>query len=256
MSESQDNRRHPESTFQAQYPYNQATITRGGHEMHVNDTPDNESLRIAHTKGTYVEIESTGRWVQVVAEKAYQYIKSGLALTVDSHMDVKVGGTYTFNCDASSIEAVALDKTTGVGGNLVDGVSGVREVHTEGDKLETVNADSVLGVKGDRHEAIQGDQVTNIAGVKTDILESDWSVTSGASVEMTVDGKFRVKCNEFIVDAASIKMTTSGGDVTITSGGAITINGTAQIKVNGSSSINIAASGVTYINGAQIRLND
>lgn len=256
MSESTDNRRHPESTFQAQYPYNQATITRSGHEIHLNDTPGNESIRIAHTKGTYIEVESTGRWVQVIAEKAYQYIKSAMALTVDSHMDVKVGGTYTFNCDQSAFEAVATDKTVGVGGNLIDGVSGTREVHTEGDKLETVNGDSVSGIKGDLHQAIQGAAVTNISGIKSDILQSDWSVTSGASVEMTVDGKFRVKCNEFIVDAASITMTTAGGDITITSGGKITVNGAAEINVNGSSSIDITATGVTYINGAQIRLND
>ena len=225
MSESQDNRRHPESQFEALYPYNQATITRSGHEIHINDTPGNESLRIAHTKGTYVEIGSSGRWTQVVAEKAYQYIKAGLALSVDSHMDVKVGGTYAFNCDASSVEMVASDKTLAVGGNLIDGVTGVREMHTEGDLVETINGDAVTGIKGDQHHAVQGDSVTNISGVKSDILASDWSVTSGASVEMTVDGKFRVKCEEFIVDATSITMTTVGGDVTITSGGKITVNG-------------------------------
>lgn len=249
MSQSQDNRRHPESTFQAIYPYNQATITRSGHEIHLNDTPGNESIRIAHTKGTYVEVESTGRWVQVVAEKAYQYIKSAMALTVDSHMDVKVGGTYTFNCNQSAFEAVATDKTVGVGGNLIDGVSGVREVHTEGDKLETVNGDSVVGIKGDQHQAIQGDVVTNITGVKSDILASDWSVTSDAAVEMVVADQFRIKCDDFIVDAASNIQMKAGGTVLVDAVGEIIINSAAG-------PIRITAGGIVYVNGAQIRLND
>ena len=56
-----NNRRHPESTFEATYPYNQSTITRSGHEIHINDTPEKESLRVAHTKGSYVEIDKDGR---------------------------------------------------------------------------------------------------------------------------------------------------------------------------------------------------
>jgi hypothetical protein len=253
---SDPNQRHPNSTFQATYPYNQATVTRSGHELHFNDTPGNESIRLAHTTGTYIEIESSGRMVQTITEKLYSYIKSTSTQTIDSHYDLKIGGTSTLNIDQSSFEAVSQDKTTAVGGNLVDGVGGVRELHTESDKYESVNGDSVFGVKGSRHEAVEGDNVTSITGVKQDTLQSDWSVTSAASIEMNAEGKFRVKCDQFIVDAREITMTTVGGDVTITSGGKITINGAAEIEVNGDSTIRIAASGVTYINGSQVRLND
>lgn len=249
-------KRHPDSTFEAEYPYNQATISRSGHEFHINDTPGKESLRAAHTSGTYVEIESSGRWVQTIVEKMFSYVKGTFTKTVDSHVDIKIGGTYTLNCDKSSYEAVALDKVSGVGGNLQDGVGGERDIHTEKDKYENVNGSSALYVRGDVSQAIEGAVATTIAGVRAETLNDNWSVTSGASIEMTVDGKFRVKCDQFIVDAREITMTTEGGDVSITSGGKVTINGAAEIEVNGDSSIRVNASGVTYINGSQVRLND
>lgn len=253
---SDPNQRHPNSTFQASYPYNQATVTRSGHELHFNDTPEHESIRLAHTKGTYVEMESTGRLVQTIAEKFYNYIKGTSTQTIDSHYDLKIGGTNTLNIVESSFEAVGKDKTIAVGVNLVDGVGGVRELHTESDKYESVNGDSVLGIKGSRHEAVEGDVVTGITGIKQDTLQSNWSVTSAASIEMNAEGVFRVKCDRFVVDAREITMTTVGGDVTVTSGGKITVNGAAEIVVNGDASIDITAAGVTSINGSQVRLND
>jgi hypothetical protein len=229
---SDSNQRHPNSTFQASYPYNQATITRSGHELHLNDTPGHESIRLAHTTGTYFEMESSGRLVQVITEKFYNYIKSTSTQTVDSHYDLKIGGTNTLNIDQSSIENVGKDKTLGVGGNLIDGVAGVRELHTEGDKYETVNGDAALGIRGNRFESVEGDTVNSLTGVKSDILQSDWSVASQSGIEFNADGTVRIKCDRFIVDAREIVMTTVGGDITIT------------------------ASGITYINGTQVRLND
>lgn len=226
-------KRHPDSTFEAEYPYNQATISRSGHEFHINDTPGKESLRAAHTSGTYVEIESTGRWVQTVVEKMFSYVKGTFTKTVDSHVDIKIGGTYTFNCDKSSYEAVALNKTSGVGGDLQDGVGGERNIHTEKDKYENVNGSSTSFVKGDVSEAIEGNIATTIGGVRTESIVGDWQVSSTASVEMVVDGKFRIKCDQFIVDAREIIMTASGGPVRITSDG-----------------------NNVYVDGVQIRLND
>jgi hypothetical protein len=228
---SDTNRRHPESTFATEYPYNQATITRSGHEFHINDAPGNESLKVAHTTGTYVEIEKSGRWVQTVVEKVYQYFKNTFALTVDSHADIKVGGTYNFNVDKSSYEAYGLDRTVGIGGDLIDGVGGVRQLHTEKDKLESINGSSTSAVKGDVNSNIDGSLVTVVNSTKADILGDDWSVT-GKNIEMTIDGDFRIKCKNFIVDAQTITMTTSAGDVRIT------------------------AAGIVYVNGQQIRLNE
>lgn len=251
MSES--NQRHPNSTFKATYPYNQSTITRSGHELQFNDTPENESIKLAHTKGTYVEMESSGRWNQVVTEKLYNYIKSTMTQTVDSHYDLKIGGTSTLNIDQSSFEAVGQDKTTGVGGNLVDGVSGVRELHTEGDRIETMNGDSVLGVKGDKHVAVQGDAVTSITGVKSDMLESDWFVAAASSIEMNAEGTIRFKCKNFIIDAQTITLRAASGQITI-SAQSLAASIATSTNISSGSDTTIQSSTVD-INGSPVKIN-
>lgn len=262
---SDSNQRHPDSTFRAEYPYNQATISRAGHEIHINDTPGSESLRVSHTKGTYVEIESTGRWVQTIVEKAYTYIKDAYALTVDSHMDTKVAGTHTLNVDQSAWEAIGQDKTVGVGGDLIDGVGGVRQVHTEKDKMESVNGSYTIAVKGDVNTYIEGDAITDFVGSRGDIIAGDWSVTCGSSIDTNSTNVIRFKCKNFIIEADSItfqaiagaitmsatqgiSMTASGGNITQTAAaGNIGLNAAGGITGNAQGS-----GGMTLVSGGAI----
>jgi hypothetical protein len=234
------NRRHPESTFSTEYPYNQATITRSGHEIHVNDAPGNESLRVAHTTGTYVEIEKSGRWVHTVVEKVYNYFKNTFTQTIDSHADIKVGGTYNFNVDKSYYENVRGKKYVGVGDDLLDEVGGARMVHTSNDKNEVINGAFQSRIKGDVGTDIGGSVVTNIAGTKAEMLNGDWLVT-GRNAEINMTGLFRVKCANMKIDASETVEIHAGSSVTITTAGG---------------PITVTAQGVVYINGTQIRLND
>lgn len=230
---SNENARHPNSTFSTDYPYNQATVTRSGHEFHINDAPGKESLKIAHTTGTYVEIESTGRWVQVITERCYNYVMKSLSETVDQHVDYKIGGNKTLNVDGYSYENVGQNKEIGIGGNLIDGVGGVRNVTTIKDKFEAVGENSIYMINGDYNTQVKGEKVTVIDKNKQDTLNKDWSVTSKGSVDMQVDGDFRVQCRNFIVNARdSVTITTATGPITITAAGIVYVNG-VQIRLNG-----------------------
>jgi hypothetical protein len=241
MSDSDgSNRRHPQSTFSTEYPYNQATITRSGHEIHINDAPGNESLRVAHTAGTYVEIEKSGRWVHTVVEKVYNYFKGTLTQTVDSHADIKIGGTYALNIDKSSYENVRGKKFTAVGDDMVDGVGGVREVHTERDKTESINGSCTTAIRGDMNTEIEGACSTDVKGTRTDVLNDDWFVT-GKNAEISMTGLFKVKCKTMEIDASDTVEIRAGSSITITTAGG---------------PITVTAQGVVYINGTQVRLND
>jgi hypothetical protein len=249
MSGTDDtNKRYPESTFYAEYPYNQATVTRSGHEFHVNDTPDHESLKISHTTGTYVEIEKTGRWKHTVVEKVYNYFKNTFTQTVDSHCDIKIGGTYTHNVDKSSFESVALDKTVGVQGNLIDIVGSVRQIHTENDRSESVNGTLSTAVRGDHFTQVDGSYVTNVAGAREDAITNSWLMMA-RDAEISTTNDFAIQCNNFEVRARQNVNIKAGSGVVIESGGPITITTAAG-------PITVTAQGIVYINGTQIRLND
>ncbi len=226
-----NNRRYPESTFEAEYPYNQATITRSGHEIHINDTPGKESLRIAHTKGSYAEIDREGRTVVTSVGKAYYYLCDGFSVTVDGHHDLKVSGVLNVNIDGSVNEQTAGNRYLAAGGDLVVGVGGTLVQTTVSDKYESVGGDETKEIIGSEYKNVSGDCVTQINGTKTDILNDDWTITSSGNIETLSDGSVRIRCKNFEIEAESITLKTRAGDVTVESSGIVKIDGT-QIRLN------------------------
>lgn len=226
-----NNRRHPESTFEADYPYNQSTITRSGHEIHINDTPDKESLRIAHTKGSYVEIDREGRTVVNSAGGGYYYFSNSFTTTVDGHYDVKVSGVQNVNVDGSVKEETTGNRYMAAGGDMVVGIGGALSTTVVNDKYESVGGDETTGITGAEYRSIGAESVTYVKGVKQEILNDDWSVTSKGNIEVLSDGSVRIRCKDFIVEAESILLKTRSGDIRIDATGIINGTGT-QIRLN------------------------
>jgi hypothetical protein len=270
MSDS-NNRRHPESTFEATYPYNQSTITRSGHEIHINDTPEKESLRVAHTKGSYVEIDKAGRTVVNSVGKAYYYMCDGFSTTVDGHYDLKVKGVMNVNVDGSVSEQTEGNRYMAAGGDYVLGVGGTSSETVVNDKYESIGADKTIAIKGSEYKSISGDSATSVTGVKAEVLNDDWSVNSGGNIEIISTGNIRFKCKNFEVEADSITFTTIAGDVTITSSGQV-ISSSAEltsvfanaielktfggnIDITSASQITSTSSGQTTIVGNPLNLN-
>jgi hypothetical protein len=106
----------PDSSYAARYPYNRAIVTRAGHIVEIDDTPDNERIHVRHSKGSYVEINKDGRII----------IKS-----VDD-----------------SFEIVGKDKTVYIEGNANLQVKGNLESIVEGDTIITGEGDIVLASEG------------------------------------------------------------------------------------------------------------
>ena len=236
MSETQDdpnNARYPESTFEAEYPYNQSTITRGGHEIHINDTPGKESLRIAHTIGTYAEIDRNGRTVVTSANGAYFYMKNGMTTTIDGHNDLKISGVQNINVDGSVNDETAGNRYVNTGKDLVVGVGGSLSQHTLNDKYESVGGNESSAVSGGEYRSIDGESVHIVGGVKSDTYNSDWAVTTGGNIEILTDGSMRIRCKNFIIEAESITLKTRAGDVVIDSSSQLLTTSSGQTKVVG-----------------------
>lgn len=239
MSDDPDNRRHPESTFEAKYPYNQSTITRSGHEIHVNDTPGSESLRVAHTKGSYIEIDKNGRTVINSAGGAYYYFSKGFTTTVDGNYDLKVAGVQNVNVDGSVSEQTTGDRYLNAGGNMVIGAGGNFVNQVVNDKYESVGGFSTTNVTFNENKAIGFDSTAVIGGIKNEKIGQAYSVQAGGAIEMTTPGIIRFACGTFQVDAGAIVM--NAGTVTITTA---------------AGPVAITAAGIIFINGVQVRIND
>lgn len=240
---SDPNNRHPDSDFNAQYPYNQSTLTRSGHEIHINDSPGSESLKLAHRKGTYVEINQDGRWIQTVVEKGYNYYKDGLTETVDGHKDIKIAGNLNSNVDNSINDVVGGDRFITSGGTTTLSSGGARTDYIGDDMTEVVDGDKIASISGDHSFSVGGDQVSLVSGIKKDILGSSWQTTSGGDIEIINDnGVFKVNCNEFMI---------------ITPYGTITI-GPDGINITGAggAGVNFTATGPVAISGSIVNINE
>jgi hypothetical protein len=256
-----NNRRYPESTFEAEYPYNQSTITRSGHEIHINDTPDKESLRIAHTKGSYVEIDKDGRTVVNSVGKGYYYFCDGFTTTVDGHHDLKVRGVMNVNIDGSVSEQTGGNRYMAAGGDFVLGVNGTLSQTVVADKYEAIGGDETVGITGAEYKSVGSESVTYVTGVKTEILGNDWAVTSGGNIEILSDGSVRIKCKNFIIDAETITFNCPGGAFTVSAqslsaaieaSSNITSGGDVNVSSSGSTTIQ---SGTVDINGSPVKIN-
>lgn len=258
---SSPNEKHPDSTFNAEYPFNQATITRSGHEFHVNDTPGSESLRVAHTSGTYVEMGVGGRMDISVISDTYENVVGGKSEVIGGQKEVMIKGALKEDIYNSAMRVVKGNYQVGVDGNYSSTISGTHSTNVNGDHKLMVGhpptdvnnpvfmSHKITQVYGDDNNDISGDQVNLVGGTKVDSIMGDWAVTSSGSVEIINDvgsGLFHVKSKTITFEASSINFVTPFGTISIGSDG-INFNTTSPVNIN-ASTVNISATANVNIN--------
>lgn len=111
--------RLPNTSYNAQYPYNRVTVTEGGHEVHYDDTPGRRRIRVAHGGGSYMEMSENGRRVDVTVGNHHMYSKGGVTITTDGNVDTKSKGHMRLSVGAGCHIEVTGDATIGVGGDVI-----------------------------------------------------------------------------------------------------------------------------------------
>lgn len=186
MTIERNQNRLPNTTFAPEYPYNRVTVTEGGHETHVDDTPGNRRIRQSHASGTYSEVSEDGRKVEVVVGNHHQYNKAGYTLTIGENGDIKIQGHARISIGAGSHIEIAGDATIAVGGNLTamcmgDAKIGAKNAYVGATNNAEVNAGQKLSLKAGASVEISAPTVS-IAGT-TYLGQDNEGGTSGARVE-------------------------------------------------------------------------
>ena len=197
-----DNKRLPETSYKAEYPYNSVSVSRSGHEFHIDDTPGAERIRQAHKSGTYFEISSDGKKVELVVADEYHYIKGGLTLTIENNGDIKVAG------------------------NLRLVVQGDLHAEVHGDMNSVVYGDSTVATLGDSVQMIGGDSYTKVDGTMSAKVDGNLNVDAGRDAEITVggdvalvaEGDIDMEGSSIRIDAKEGELTLKGKDVSIVKG--------------------------------------
>jgi prepilin-type processing-associated H-X9-DG protein len=269
-SDDNFNARHPDSQFKTEYPYNNSTITRSGHEFHVNDAPGSESLKTAHTKGTYTEIGKYGDLNQVVVDKANYYYADGHTTTIDGHKDEKIGGAYNLNIGNN--DSTGSYNLTVSGGPLLLNTND--HLYLGGKITDIMSADNLeMGVggnfnsqiKGNKSDLIQGDYNEIIVGNKSSTSSGDISLSAqGISLKGTLDNidinsTFDVNVvgglRSHIGSDALITIITPAGAIIVKAGGVISITANGAINITSEGPINMTSASLINMTAPIIKIN-
>lgn len=207
------------------YPYNKVTVTESGHEIHYDDTPGKERIRVSHKSGTYTEIYSNGDRTDFVVGNEQKVNKSGITISVENNGDISIGGSSRFLVGGGSHIEVAGDAGIAVGGDVA---------LVSGGKLNMSVKDAYLGVRGNLN--------INVAGSTEFQTAENMTMKTGGNQVMTAKGTMDIASdgNQALQTKAAQKVTSSGqqqlhGDAgtSLTAGGLVEIEGSATLLQSG-----------------------
>ena len=144
----------PETTYNAQYPYNHVYETEAGHIKEFDDTPNSERIHERHSTGTGYEINEFGDKVQRVKRDNYEIISNDhFAHIKGTHKTTVDGGIRVFvNANATADSHYTIQVGSNANVNIQVDKGDVNVVTTSGDinmKAENMNIDVAnnFGVK-------------------------------------------------------------------------------------------------------------
>lgn len=121
------------------YPYNNATLTKGGHSFELDDTPTRERIRLQHSSNTFLEMHPNGDEVHKIVRDGYHIVEG------DNY--IRIGVDDGNKAKKLQIEVYG-DVKMHVHGNMVQQIDGNFEQEVKGNYTQTVYGISTLSSFG------------------------------------------------------------------------------------------------------------
>jgi len=130
------------------YPFNHVHETESGHVIELDDTPDKERIHLYHRKGTRVEIDKDGNYIEKIVKDKYSVVLGDDTVTISGNVtvnitgdaDVKVDGDTTLTSPNTLINSdVIIDGELRVTGKQINDstITASDEITGNGVKLST-----------------------------------------------------------------------------------------------------------------------
>ena len=99
------------------YPFNHVHETESGHILELNDTPDQERIHLYHRKGTRVEIDKDGNYVEKIVKDKYSVVLGDDTVTIGGKVTVNITGDADIlvngRTDITSIDDIKMVSVLG-----------------------------------------------------------------------------------------------------------------------------------------------
>tara|TARA_Y100001963_G_scaffold57872_1_gene80996 strand:+ start:6446 stop:7501 length:1056 start_codon:yes stop_codon:yes gene_type:complete len=114
-----DGKRDDSTYLKPKYPFNHVHETESGHVLELDDTPDYERIHLYHRKGTRVEIDKDGNYVEKVVKDKYSVVLGNETITVSGDVTINVEGNCNITAKGKSkitateaVDIVSMASTT------------------------------------------------------------------------------------------------------------------------------------------------
>lgn len=203
----------PESSYNAEYPYNMVFESRSGHIQEFDDTPGYERYNRVHPAGTYEEIRPDGTRVVKIVGDDYLIVQQGRKVNIKGNLQVVIEG------DAFIYNMGNVQQT--IDGNVVEFVRGNVQQTVEGEYVGLVKGNAELTINKDATVIVdQNLHATVKQNANIDVVEDATITAKNALMEVEQDLDFgannitmRARNNTFIDSGALTKIT--GGTVQV-----------------------------------------
>ena len=265
------NKKVPKSDAIWEYPFNQVTHTLGGHELFYNSTPDQESYRMRHPSGTYMEHTKDGHKVEVVANQRNTLTSNGETRVTEGTLDTSaLGGIRDIVMGGHHAE-IAMDFSRGIYGQVLHVAKNILTTYTDNEhhelsaqgkvashndgycynntkeaKVCMTQNNRIIATMGEHQVYTEGNydnyinQKGRIYSQQNFILQSNatMNVVSQSDTNMTSNAKF-------VVSSQSDMTLTSQAKYNVNAQSTIAISGQSDITITGQSSITLKVGGST-----------
>ena len=84
------------------YPFNHVNESESGHVLELDDTPDKERIHLYHRKGTRVEIDKDGNYIEKVVKDKYSVVLGDDTVTISGNVTVNITGDADVTVDGET----------------------------------------------------------------------------------------------------------------------------------------------------------
>ena len=128
----------PETTYNAEYPFNKVYEDEAGNIVEIDATPGAERIHVYHKSGSFVEFTNDGAVIKIQGD-LYEFSKNK-NIRVEGDCKIEVDGDATTKVGGSANIEVDGDATTKVGGSA--------NIEVDGDTTTKVGGSANIEVSG------------------------------------------------------------------------------------------------------------
>lgn len=175
----------PKSSYQAQYPYNKASQSEGGHIQEFDDTPGYERYRLMHPTGSYVEVQPDGTKIDKATGSLFSLTDGDRNQNTAGEFKVNVGGVETYINFADVIRNISGTNTLKVEGDNV--------INITGNETKKITGDGTIEVSGNVNIIVSGNASIQVSGNADSTVSGDYTLNVGGSFNVTSGGAASIK---------------------------------------------------------------